>query len=443
MDITFECSQCSVSLHAPAEAAGHRMRCPACKEVSKVPDLDTLLGDSIAGMLQEEVENELDKRHQGAESAIAKAQEAKAKADAERAKAAEFERQRLAAEAKAKTSDIQIIQSPPPRRSHVSESPKLKFPTQLHSDKARPYLIVTDIDEKGVHFSFDSRWLKHERFRMSMPRLCAMTGEDDKTKLVARPIVFEQHLSHLGPAARDLYMQHEVQRVHQKTDRRVLIRMGPIEDATSPFDHTMVSYVSAGRSGGLHGFTHQRPGGGLTCEVTVPNGEAALAWLTRVNGACGPEHELLENMLNGHEAAATAKSSGSGQKDPLSSLEPHDRKAMMKWCNLHGDEKILAFFSDSETEDAPGEAGLAVTNKRLIFKKYHRQGDAELKDQDTTLICRPNGEHIHLVLVTSNTRHKLVALKQRSFDRLQRFLKKHSTIKVQEPSAEKPAKQDA
>lgn len=440
MDITFECSQCSVSLHAPAEAAGHRMRCPSCKEVSRVPDLDTLLGDSIAGMLLEEVENELDQRHQGAESAITKAAEAKAKAQAERDKAAEFERQRLAA--KAKVSDIEIIQTEPPRRSHVSETPKLKFPTKLSNDKARPYLIVTNVDERGVHFAFDSRWLKHERFRMSMPRVCAQTGEDDDTKLVARPVIFEQHLSPLGPGAGELHNQHEVKRVHQKTDRRVLIRMGPIEDATSPFDHSLVSYVAANRQGGLRGFTHQRPGGGLTCEVTVSNSQAAITWLTRVNGACGPEHELLENMLGGHESMPATTSSSSG-KDPLAALDAHDRKALMKWCHLHGGEKLLAFFSDSETEDAPGEAGLAVTNKRLIFKKYHRHGDAELKDPENTLICRPNGEHIHLVLVTSNTRHKLISLKQSSFDRFHRFLRKHSEIKVQEPGVEKPVKQDA
>ncbi len=152
-----------------------------------------------------------------------------------------------------------------------------------------------------------------------------------------------------------------------------------------PFDLPMPYYVANQHSlDSLHCTTRNRPDGGITCEVLIPDGQCALDWVIRVNGACGPEFPILE------KAIALLWS------DAWRELSDKVRQRLNVWCGFEPMESFRLYLSDAEFgKHDYGLAGIVLTDRRLIYCKFHHRGQIPL-EQEGILRAQPEGELANL-----------------------------------------------
>lgn len=297
-----------------------------------------------------------------------------------------------------------------------------RYPRNLHVDERVPHLVVQKVDAAGVHFAFDSQWLKHDGFRASMPVRCAFSGTRTQEKLIARPLVFIDRL--LGSASQSLDQivnAHENRTVVDHSSREIARVMGMIESMPRPFAYAMPYYVAAKYSHlSLHCRTRDRVSGGITCEVIMPDPACALDWLARVNGVCGEEYHLLEqdvSLLHG---------------DAWQELSEEARQRIEVWCKFQPREVMRHFFSDADFGRLDvGLAGLIVTDQRLVYCKYHHKGQVSLDAEQATVIARPDGRFVGLTLRVGADTHRMIKIHQSDLTRLDEALKAHGSIALQ------------
>ncbi len=330
------------------------------------------------------------------------------------------------------------------------------FPANILEDKLRPYLVVKTVNTQGVTFAFARRWLRSERFRASMPRRCVFTGEAQPEVLIAQPMLFRSQVDASAGGLEEVSRHSEVRHSAGHDMHELIRRMGRLRCTGTPYYHPMPYFVS--RAVGqqvLHADTRDRRDGGVTCDVTIPHAGVALAWLGRVNGVCGREYALLgkilEEVLDVSEDGAGAGGGSSqdtvmGQtvfpqgraEDPFALVDEAERERVFAWCDVKPDEHAVGYFKDSDVgDDEAGAGGIVVTDRRLIYKKYHRRGAAGLFTPNARVIVKPRGEVFALVLVTDDDRHKLVALSAAEVDRFDGLLKRLDAMPVEVVSQNK------
>ncbi|HAI11305.1 MAG TPA: hypothetical protein DCM28_06335, partial [Phycisphaerales bacterium] len=234
--------------------------------------------------------------------------------------------------------------------------------------------------QSGVELTFDSRFLTHEGFRLSMPLACAFTGESERAQLVARPLAF------LDQARGDLRNAYDVEagretKLSQKiTGKDMLSRMGVIEQMPEPFRYPFPYYVRTDHSNQSLKCTSSRKGEGPTlAHVFIPDGHVALRWLRHVNGMCGKEYELLSRDI------------AHLWQNEWTSLDEKVRRRLEVWSHFQDGEQFRYFIHDADIpKKDEGLAGVVLTDRRLIYKKFHRQGDVEY-GTNAQLIIRPDG----------------------------------------------------
>lgn len=473
MQVEIPCEKCRVALRVPPEAAGHRARCPACGHTFVVPRVEQLLEDTVSNWIEEDLETLVEDRDRALEQRAdvaavgAEGDSATATAsppaegppprpqpqpqpqgrDGQADRGSRREDRRLWPMRSAPHGqpdpidsgdpDIEIITEPVrPRRPSKAPEPKPvavseqaddhsdkkgKYPRNLHVDQRVPHLVVQKVDAAGVHFAFDSEWLKHDGFRASMPVRCAFSGATARDKLIARPLVFMDKALSSGAVLEQIVGAHENRTISDHSPREVARSMGIIEGLPRPFAYAMPYYVAAKVSHlSIHCRTRDRVSGGITCEVLVPDAACALDWLARVNGVCGEEYHLLEqdvSLLHG---------------DAWQSLSEEARKRIEVWCRFQPREVLRHYFSDADFgRRDEGLAGLIVTDQRLVFCKYHHKGQLRIDAEDATILAKPEGRFVSLTLRTGSDLQRMVKLHQTDLDRLADGLKSHGSVGLQ------------
>jgi hypothetical protein len=190
--------------------------------------------------------------------------------------------------------------------------------------------------------------------------------------------------------------------------RDLINAMGTLHALPRPFNMPMPYYVGA-RHTNLHleCTTQTRHDGGVTCVVNLPDPRYALEWLGRVNGTCGLDYELLEHELLLVEVDAWGR------------LTEACRQRLGVWCALRPRERFRLYLSDADfgAHDA-GLGGLVVTDRRLVFRKYHHHGTLDLA-ADATLLVQVKEGFAHLTLQNQEGRSKLVKLHVGDLEKLQ------------------------
>lgn len=434
MEVVIHCAHCNQSLRVPSDAAGHDARCPACKEMFTIPSLDNMLEDTITGWIVHDVEEMLesvDKKveHVPEPSEIPAPAAEKKKSRTRRVEVGEDgklhkrlwgmrmpEPQEQAATATEKAP--QPVTAPAAKTEHHAkeitkdEARSRGYPTNLRVKDPTPHLVVHRVNTAGVRFVFDFEWLRDEGFRASLPIRCAFTGEADRDKLIARPLIFNDRLLKNGANLDQIASAHTVRKLADKHPRKIVQAMGRIEALPEPFCHAMPYFVSNQFAHyALHAQTHDRSSGSITCDVLIPDPPTALKWLGRVNGVCGPEFELLERDVSLLHGSAWR------------SLDDECRARLDGWCKLDPDEKFREYFNDADfgVKEA-GLAGLIVTDRRILFNKHHRKGHVRLNRENTALIAQIDGTLAHLTLEHDGERHRMVTIRSHDVEELERLL---------------------
>lgn len=315
------------------------------------------------------------------------------------------------------------LMTTPPPTSHRrdADGEQHRYPANLHVEDRVPHLVVKKVDAAGVRFAFDSTWLGHDGFRASMPVRCIFSGSSSREKLIARPLVFMDRANAAAPALDRINASHENRQLGDHPPRHLMRMMGLIEGFTHPFAYAMPYYTSTRYAHlQIHCQTRDRVSGGVTCEVLIPDGLAALDWLARVNGVCGKEYELLEHDV------------GLRHGDAWAELPEECRQRIAAWCKLGAQEVLLQYFNDADfgKRDA-GLAGLVLTDQRLVFSKYHHRGQVRVDSDDTAVLARTEGKFVSLSLRVGKEIHRLIKLHRHDLDRLTQSLQQAGKVRVQ------------
>lgn len=264
-------------------------------------------------------------------------------------------------------------------------------------------LRVLEMHPSGVLLGFDAQLLDLPAFRAALPMWCLACEQKEQTKLIARPLIWNDRLNRqdMGPEEVEAYYSIPV-RAHQ-TGRDVLDTMREIDGMARPFNHPIPYYICEACSPKWHVHCHTATEkGGVLCEAMIPSGPYALAWLGRVNGVCGEEYEELE--------AHVAQTS---QDDAWQAVPDLVRQRLGAWFDYGSGERFQVYLKDSDYPKADaGLGGLVLTDKRLVFCKYHRHGALKLEDPGIKLVATRNGPFDDLACEREDgSKSKLVRLR--------------------------------
>ena len=144
----------------------------------------------------------------------------------------------------------------------------------------------------------------------------------------------------------------------------------------------------------------------LLAHVTIPDGPMALRWLRHVNGVCGREYDLLSR-----DVAHLWQNEWTG-------LDETVRRRLEVWAHFMDGEKFRYFINDTDMpKKDEGLAGVVLTDRRLIYKKFHRQGQVEF-GTNAQLIIRADGTMAGLRVKTEDGTFKCARF---HFDDLQKL----------------------
>ena len=429
------CPACQTPLNVPPSAGGRRARCPACGDRFIIPTRTDLLEDTVSGWIEQDVDDVIDHRDRESDERQAEMRaQAAVKEKAEQAKNTEtleevpsgetivgvpFERQ-----------EKPVLQPRPvpaaprpsikPTQIHDEEDEESEYPRNLRTDPKSPHLVVLKCGSTGVRFAFDAKWLSHEGFRSSMPTRCVYSGIAERAKLISRPFVFVDRTRGGTIDAAEISSHHDIRSLGDAGPRQIMQMMGTIEGMPNPFLYTMPYYISTRYANKIvHCMTRDRPSGGITCEVVIPDAVCALEWLSRVNGVCGKEYELLErdtSLLHG---------------DRFQELSEICRSRIQSWCKLRPHEVFQEYLSDADFGRLDeGLAGVIITDQRVVYCKYHHRGQVRLDSEEAMIVIKPDGRFYSLSLETGSERARMCKLHKADIPKLETAIGKDAALKV-------------
>jgi len=421
------CPACQTPLNVPPSAGGRRARCPACGDRFIIPTRTDLLDDTVSGWIEQDVDEVIDDRNRlSDENQASQIRPAITTAD-DASEMGETIMGEPLLDAPIQDSE-EALPRPKPRPvpkpvRHVdNDNETCGYPRNLRTDPKSPHLVVLKCGSAGIRLAFDSKWLAHEGFRSSMPTRCAYSGSADRTKLIARPMIFSDRSRAASTDAAELTSRHDVRSLGDSSARQIMQMMSTIEGMPNPFLYPMPYYVCnryANKT--VHCMTRDRSSGGITAEVVIPDAVCALEWLARVNGVCGEEYELLErdtSLLHG---------------DLFQALSEACRSRLQVWCKLRPREVFVLYLNDADFGRMDeGLSGLIVTDQRVVFCKYHHRGQVRLDDEQAAIIAKPDGKFIGLTLQVGEQRKRMCKMHKSDLVKLRDAIGKNAELSLVE-----------
>ncbi len=252
-------------------------------------------------------------------------------------------------------------------------------------------LRIREIDGGDVVLEFPSQLLYLPTFRASMPMCCISSLESDPGLLMARPFAWVDRLKGQIMTCREFSDRFATEVKRGMNERQFVDQLNPIESLQPPFNMPMPYYVAKDCDREVEIICRVvNTEYGVGCEVRLPIGPATLDWVARVNGICGSEYEQLEAIvmrLQSHE---------------WRSMPEKLRQRLSSWFDWGGDERFLIYLPDSDfSRKDDGLAGIALTDKRLVYRKYTKQG-VLLFNQPGRLVFSRDGMFCNLAYVSEH-----------------------------------------
>ncbi len=456
MHMMVHCPGCHQALQVPTEACGRHARCPVCRTKFVIPKPEELFEETVSTWIEEDLDQFMSEQEESAEGLAAgtpgeqpperddSPRQTEAAADAsdvpgseptaerpERPIAAraasqlaagdtifavEVDSKDQSAAPPAHETSAPAAGSDPGTRAVSSGGPRFTvapppasstgYPQQLHVTEPIPRLMVKEVLQQGVAFSFDSIWLVHDGFRTAMPIVCAFCGDAERKHLISKPMAFTDRAMDKNRTAREIEHDYE-HGVRDRSPGDLLHVTGRMTGMLKPFDSPVLYYACPRhRQQALECATVDRGDGGVTCEVLVPDRPTALAWLARVNGVCGREYALLERDVS----AMT--------NEAWDALPETCRQRLAVWCKFNPGERFRDYLPDADlARHDVGLAGVVITDDRLIYHKYRLFGEVPL-DTDATLVVRRDDRIAVLALETDDKRVRIAKIHARDVSQL-------------------------
>ena len=445
MEMTIDCPGCGAELRVPNKAAGRAARCPTCSLKFTIPSTRDMLEETASHWIEEDFDPSGEVADDLAESSVDETTTASVMAEESDDGPAVGDSSTVTATvalspappmgppsvepaAEVPQPDSQVATAvedtaktttPPPPPAILMSRESRDYPTALCRTEVCPYLVVHDCSQSGVLLGFDARWMAHEAFRVSMPVCCAFSGHRQGGDLYARPMVFLDQYRGDDLSTHAMETRYEQRLMSQQHPRELLLATGILDEMNTPFGEPPIYFVSGKSSGHSLSCHTSNESGTLVCKVLVPDPKVAMEWLARVNGMCGSEYEIL---------AADVVSIGS---ETWLQLPVECRERLAVWCNFEPREQFRIYLNDADftTKDI-GLAGVVVTDRRLIYHKYHHSGSISL-DQEARLHIRAENNAARLTLEHSGRMARVGRIHLKEIDRLSETLAAASGLKIE------------
>jgi len=422
------CPACQTPLNVPPSAGGRRARCPACGDRFIIPTRTDLLDDTVSGWLEHDFDETIHNRDRVSDEKQASQIRPAISASDDALESGETILGEPVINAPQESEEDRPAPSPRPKPApkparRASDADEVsEYPRNLRTDPKSPHLVVLKCGSSGVRFAFDSKWLAHEGFRSSMPTRCAYSGSADRTKLIARPMIFSDRSMSTKTDLTEITSRHDIRSLSDAPARKIVQMMSTIEGMPSPFLYPFPYYVCNRYANKMiHCMTRDRSSGEITAEVVIPDAVCAMEWLARVNGVCGKEYELLErdtSLLHG---------------DLFQALSDACRGRIQVWCKLRPREVFVLYLNDADFGRMDeGLSGLIVTDQRIVFSKYHHRGQARLDDESAVITVKPDGKFISLTLQVGEQRQRMCKLNKLDLVKLRNAIDKNAALTVVE-----------
>lgn len=225
----------------------------------------------------------------------------------------------------------------------------------------KPRVRFDRIDETGAYFDFAAAELRPAGVRASFPRKCLHCLRTDS--LEVRLIIWGDKLPRQDEFhRRDLESKalgrlDQMLRAHQ---RRWFDQLEPLSVLPSPYCNPFPYFVCRQcRTAGEPQCRVVRRDGEEHCQIGIANLEIACAFYLNNGG---------KNTIGYQRLAEAAKRQ---RNDRWQRLSFPVRTRVASWFKPKENEKFVGYFADTEfpRSDA-GKAGVVLTDRRLIFKKY-------------------------------------------------------------------------
>lgn len=332
------CPSCGERLTVSREHIGRKGRCQSCREVFIITDTSgvplgqnqTDLGETIIGWLDE-----------SEQAAALKSKTAVAPRPAARPRQAR-----------------QVNKNKPPDR-------RKQFPIKLGH-----------VDEMGAFFLFSPDLLYDEDFRSAFSQRCVVCG--NRRHLSVHLVVWSSKLPGRGEfGARTSYSRSvfELDKLGGLTGGDLLAKLDRIENLPEPYCLPFPYYLCPDCSpiGAIVPDVRLAADGqSQICELGIFAPKQAEEFVQAVGGPdCKALKALREEKRHDHD-------------DPWRALPLAVRSRIKQWFNLEDGEKFVVYIPDGDfTKTEAGLAGIALTNKRMVFRKFASRVEIPLTERIT------------------------------------------------------------
>ncbi len=225
----------------------------------------------------------------------------------------------------------------------------------------RPRVKLDHIDDNGAHFEFPAKELNNADVRKSFPLKCVHCLSD--SQLEVHLVIWGEKLPRQDAFHRNELRDKAFGRLDQllrTQQKRWFDHLEPMTILPPPFCNPFPYFVCSQckAAGEITGHTRHRNGEDV-CQITIAKLDLALEFFTNNGG---------QSAMNYRSLADAAQRQ---RDDRWRRLSLPVRTRISTWFKPGEGEKFHAYFADSDFARAEtGTAGVVLTNKRLVYKKY-------------------------------------------------------------------------
>ncbi len=219
------------------------------------------------------------------------------------------------------------------------------------------------IDGDGAHFEFPAAALELDALRNAFPRKCVGCGV--RTGLHVHLIYWPERMTAHDASHWATRMAARAGKldafVHPAT-RDLLAQLPRTRHAAKPFTLPFPAFACEHCDVARHVITHVvTRGQEELCRLTLVFLPVAVSFFRNAGGRDTPEYRRLVDERN-------------RRHDAWQALDAETRQRLTLWFQPEAGERFVAFFGDPELAACEsGKAGLVLTTRRLVFKRYAAQ----------------------------------------------------------------------
>jgi hypothetical protein len=272
-------------------------------------------------------------------------------------------------------------QAKPARRS-VAPAPNRRMTNDPYDrvDPSMICLMIREISANMAVIEFPVQLLELSGFRASMPMRCIVNSNAPVEGLIAKPFPWVDKLKNSTETVQEMANRFAKKVPPKQSEAEFVDSLHMIMELPPPFNLPMPFYISPEEERGFEPLTKVvGTKYGLGCVVTVPLSDTVLEWVGRVNGLYSREYHDLSQAVY------------SQTNHKLASVPDKTRRRINEWFECKPDEEFLLFLPDSDfTKKDDGLAGLILTDRRLICRRYRQKTELSLA-KPCELIAKEDG----------------------------------------------------